>query len=189
MPREDPGRDRFDALYAENYARVLAYCRRRGDPDPEGTTADAFLVCWRRLPDVPAPALPWLYRVANLQLRNAVRKRQRHLAALPDVARAVPLSTPGPESAADPDLAAALRSLSARHREVLLLAAWEGLAGADLARALGCSTASARVRLHRARRALTAALGPEDAADRPEEPPRGAVSPPRARIETSKETA
>jgi DNA-directed RNA polymerase specialized sigma24 family protein len=38
-----------------------------------------------------------------------------------------------------------------------MLHAWEELRGKDLAAALGCSAAAAAVRLHRARRRLTAA--------------------------------
>ena len=62
----------------------------------------------------------------------------------------------------DGELLAALARLGPRDREALLLAAWEGLQGAELAAALGCSAAAAKVRLHRARRRLAAELdGPK----------------------------
>jgi RNA polymerase sigma-70 factor (ECF subfamily) len=60
---------------------------------------------------------------------------------------------------------AALSTLGARDREVLLLHAWEGLQGEDLAAALGCSTGAAAARLHRARRRLRAAQAHRDGAE------------------------
>ena len=49
----------------------------------------------------------------------------------------------------------ALQQLSAADREVLLLAAWEGLSHGEIAAALGCSENAAAIRLHRARKRLT----------------------------------
>jgi RNA polymerase sigma factor (sigma-70 family) len=48
----------------------------------------------------------------------------------------------------------AIAALSERDRAALLLVAWEGLSTAEMAVALGCSRAAAKVRLHRARRKL-----------------------------------
>jgi DNA-directed RNA polymerase specialized sigma24 family protein len=49
---------------------------------------------------------------------------------------------------------AALARLAPRDREILQLVGWEGLSPAELAVALGVRPGTARVRLHRARRAL-----------------------------------
>jgi RNA polymerase sigma-70 factor, ECF subfamily len=51
-------------------------------------------------------------------------------------------------------MAAALGRLSETDREILRLVAWEGLTPAELAVAMGARPGTARVRLHRARRAL-----------------------------------
>ena len=51
-----------------------------------------------------------------------------------------------------------LAQLPARDAEVLRLDAWEQLTGEELAYVLGCSTAAARVRLHRARRRFATAF-------------------------------
>ena len=66
--------------------------------------------------------------------------------------------------AAEPDLAggvvdltvmvAALNSLDAEDRDVLLLAGWDGLEAAGIGRVLGCSAGAARMRLSRARQRL-----------------------------------
>ena len=56
------------------------------------------------------------------------------------------------------DLAAAFGSLADGDREVLALEAWEGLRAWEVAAVLGCSRNAARIRLHRARRRLRAAI-------------------------------
>jgi RNA polymerase sigma-70 factor (ECF subfamily) len=52
----------------------------------------------------------------------------------------------------------ALGRLSADDRELVTLIAWEGLTPAEAATVLGLSSGTARVRLHRARTRLRAAL-------------------------------
>ena len=55
-------------------------------------------------------------------------------------------------------LAAAFRSLPDSDREVLALEGWEELDPGEIAVVLGCSRNAARIRLHRARRRLRAAI-------------------------------
>jgi RNA polymerase sigma-70 factor, ECF subfamily len=52
----------------------------------------------------------------------------------------------------------ALAMLSERERELLILIAWEGLTPGEAAVAVGSSAVATRVRLHRARTRLAAAL-------------------------------
>jgi RNA polymerase sigma-70 factor (ECF subfamily) len=62
--------ERFQALYAGHHAAVYAYAVSRvGRQLADEVVSETFLVAWRRLADVPAPALPWLLTVA----RNAPR--------------------------------------------------------------------------------------------------------------------
>jgi RNA polymerase sigma-70 factor (ECF subfamily) len=58
------------------------------------------------------------------------------------------------------DLAQAFAALSESDRELLSLVAWEGLTREELAVALGTTRAVVRLRLHRARKRLRAALPP-----------------------------
>jgi RNA polymerase sigma-70 factor (ECF subfamily) len=51
-----------------------------------------------------------------------------------------------------------LHRLSKRDREVLCLAAWEGLSAPQAARVLGCTATAYRLRLYRARKRLAAGL-------------------------------
>lgn len=153
--------ERFEALFHAHRRQVLAYARRRVDAaTADDVVADAFLVCWRRLDDVPSDALPWLLGVARRCLANRVRGDARRLALAERAA--------GAEVAASGDPAevfgerervlAAFAALSERDREVLALVAWEGLDVAGAATAMGCSKTALKVRLHRARRRLAARL-------------------------------
>ncbi|MGI8572011.1 MAG: RNA polymerase sigma factor [Solirubrobacteraceae bacterium] len=64
-----------------------------------------------------------------------------------------------PPSTISSELAAALASLSEREREALLLTAWDGLDPNRAALAAGCTPATFRVRVHRARKRVAAQLG------------------------------
>jgi len=143
-----PTNERFDELYRRHVDAVSAYVRRRAPADAvEDVVAETFLVCWRRIDDVPESALPWLYGVARKTLANERRKRARRAPA-----EAALATEPG--VVGDPVLGSAFRGLSERDREVLRLVAWEGLAVADAAVVLGCTPLACRVRFHRAKRRL-----------------------------------
>ena len=157
---------RFERIYGEHLDAVRAYVRRRApDSDVDDVVADVFLVCLRRIGDVPEPPLPWLYAVARKTLANERRKRSR-------AAPLVPGLEYEPAPVGDSALAAAFAELSESDREVLRLVAWEGLSLRDAARTLECSAVAARVRYHRARARLAARLDAA-ASFRPE--PKGAT--------------
>lgn len=166
----DAGRaERFTRLYRRYQPQVLAYARRRmPEPDAGEVVADAFTAAWRHLESAPPDPLPWLYRMASnaainqwrrnsrwQRLQERIRVRSRP-ATSPDVATA----TAGMDA-----LATALARLGDLDREVLRLTAWEGLAGVELAQALGCAEGTAKARLHRARRRLTRLLADTDGTD------------------------
>ncbi len=172
--------ERFQALYAGHHAAVYAYAVSRvGRQLADEVVSETFLVAWRRLAEVPAPALPWLLTVARntalSQFRGSARQRsigaelrawvtEAELSA-PDVAEEVTERTA---------VLAALAALPEADRELLTLVAWHGLKPAEAARVVGCSTAAYFVRLHRARRRLERAM-----ADPPEPAsPPGAADPP-----------
>ena len=60
----------------------------------------------------------------------------------------------------DASLAAAVTRLSPNQRAAVVLCWGDGLSAAEAADAIGCSAATVRVHLHRARRSLAAALDP-----------------------------
>lgn len=144
----------FEDLFARHAPAVHRYLLRRGaGDDAEDLAADVLTVAWRRRAEVPdGHELPWLYRTAGFVLANHRRK-----------GRPVPVETvpdePDPDDPAvravrDERVREALARLSARDRQVLLLTAWEGLSGDDLALVLGVSRGGADAALSRARSRL-----------------------------------
>jgi RNA polymerase sigma-70 factor (ECF subfamily) len=158
-------RVRFELLYAEHAPAVKAYVLRRASArSADDVVAEVFVVCWRRLDELPAEPLPWLLGVARRVLSSWRRSEQRR-ARLSE--RLIETSQPAGEpigELGDRLLARALAQLSDSDRELLLLIAWDGLTPAQAAAALEIRPATARVRLLRARRRLAAALGRQTAA-------------------------
>jgi RNA polymerase sigma-70 factor (ECF subfamily) len=163
----DPGAiERFTTLYDEHYRSVYAYAvSRAGRQLADEVAGEVFLVAWRRLADVPRPALPWLLVVA----RNVVIGQFRAAARQQSIAAELQAWAAGsPAGSVAGDVAdqvsdrltalRALASLTEADREVLTLVAWHGLAARDAAQVVGCSTATFFVRLHRARRRLERAM-------------------------------
>ena len=152
---------RFAQMYEDAYGPVHAYAARRAGPDAaDEICADAFLVAWRRLEDVPDPPLPWLYGVArNVVARHHERggKQRRLQAAL---AHEHTVVAPGWLEGSDGDaqLWTAWETLRETDRELLALIAWEELTVAEAAQALGCAASVCSVRLPRARRRFASLL-------------------------------
>jgi RNA polymerase sigma-70 factor (ECF subfamily) len=168
----DERRDHFDDVYQRHYGRVLAYVLRRLPPEAaDDVVAETFTTTWRHIDHVPSGdgELPWLYRVAASAVATQRRARQRHdhlAAKLVFEAGAHDDTTDDPaEAVARHDaVLAALRLLSPRDQEALLLTSWEDLDIASAAIVADCSPAAFKVRLHRARRrfAHLIALRPPD---------------------------
>jgi RNA polymerase sigma factor (sigma-70 family) len=143
----------FSALYERHAEAVHRYALRRCDSDTaEEVVAQVFTIAWRRRERLPEEPMPWLYGVARRALadqrRGAVRRRRLYERLRTQSESASESFAP---ELSDGALSLALRRLSPADREVLLLAYWEELSPAELARAMGCSRATLAVRLHRAR--------------------------------------
>jgi RNA polymerase sigma-70 factor (ECF subfamily) len=128
--------------------------------DAEALTQDAFVKAYLRWPRVGRYDRPgaWVRRVA---IRDAVRFAERRRRPLPQ--------PDGTRDALDDvagrlDLLGAVRALPPRQRACVVLFHLADWPSSDVAEALGCSEATVRVHLHRARAALAALLG----ADEPE---------------------
>jgi RNA polymerase sigma factor (sigma-70 family) len=154
-------RERFEALYLENYHRVLGFALRRvGADEAMDVVAETFLVAWRRLDELPdgERARLWLYGTARRVISNqrrAGRRRERLGQRLQsETGRTVDQAGIEVGDCAG----AAFASLKAEDREVLALLAWEGLDAGEIAQVVGCSRNAARIRIHRARRRFAHAL-------------------------------
>lgn len=163
---DDP-HDRFMRLYDAHAADLRRYLRRRCDPnDVDDLLSDVFLTAWRRIEEMPEGVeLPWLYRTAWNTLAN---HRRRPLAVVTDVVPDEAEPDIADRISDDAVLASAWHTLSARDREVLRLAAWEGLDGRELAAALGISVSGAGAALWRARQHLTEAWEAAERSPSPE---------------------
>lgn len=125
--------------------------------------AETFLVAWRRFEKLPQDALPWLIVTARNIIAN------RHRAAARDRALASKLvasaewrfqpSAIDELDEIDQQLLEAIKQLPNTEREAFLLVAWDGLNPARAAAAAGCSPATFRMRLHRARKRLRREMG------------------------------
>ncbi len=153
-------RERFEALYRGYYDQILCFVARRSDPQTaRDVTADTFLAAWRRIDTLHSAKEPaWLYVTARKLLANAYRGKDRRV-------RLDQRLQSQPRSDADDPADRVTDKLFARHlfemlppqdREVLALTEWEQLDIGTAAQVAGCSPATFRVRLHRARRRLAA---------------------------------
>jgi RNA polymerase sigma-70 factor (ECF subfamily) len=125
--------------------------------DAEDVAQEAFtqlLVHWRTVSRYERPEA-WVRRVA---IRLAVRRlRRERLRAV--LHRSV--EPPAPISPVDVDLLRALRALPERQRVAVALFYLEDRPMSEIARILGCSTATVKVHLFRARKRLAELLGEE----------------------------
>jgi RNA polymerase sigma-70 factor (sigma-E family) len=150
--------EQFDGLYARAYGVAFQLLGRRTEAEDvaQETLARCF-VHWRRVRDY---AEAWVVRVAGNLAIDAWRRGRKIGGSVDDSTADV--TTPGP----DPqrlDLHQALRQLSRRQREVLVLRFLADLPEADVAQALGCSVGSVKQHAARGLAAMrTAGLSAEE---------------------------
>jgi RNA polymerase sigma-70 factor (ECF subfamily) len=128
----------------------------------EDITQDAFVELlrrWRKISRYDRPGA-WVRRIAvRMAIREVRRERRR-----PEVELGA--AQPTVAEPADADLRRAIRSLPPMQRATVVLFYFEDRPTAELADILGCSDATVRVHLHRARKRLAEILGEEmEAAD------------------------
>lgn len=158
--------ERFEEIFAAHHDALMRYALRRvAVDDAADVVAETFAVALRRWSTgvPPAEPLPWLYAVAHNVVRNHRRRNARSSTGLPDGW----LPTHEQPTHERLSMLTALAALAPADQEVLMLTALEGLDTRQLADTLGCSQVAARVRLHRARQRLLAAIDPQPAS--PEE--------------------
>lgn len=169
--RPPPSADElFEHAYRTAGTAVLGYALRRSTSheDALDVVAETFASAWRRradMPDDPEEARPWLFGIARRCLANASRSTHRASRLSERLANSLATQAlPDPaalhEGRADSQAVhrALLDQLSDDDRELVTLIAWEGLTPAQAAEALGLTAGTARVRLHRARTRLRAAI-------------------------------
>ncbi|MGN7966279.1 RNA polymerase sigma factor [Microbacterium sp. 22179] len=151
-------------VFADFYNRyhrlmlTVAEQRLRGIGSAEDVVAEVFRIAWAHHKDGGPLALPWLYQV----LRNVIGNEYRRLAASGRLAEAMAaVAVDSIDERADEDaleVRRALERLPVSDRDLLYMAYWEDLTRQEIARILGCSVVTARVRLLRARQRLKGEL-------------------------------
>ncbi len=148
----------FESLYRDHYAAILRFAARRTDPQAaRDVTAETFLAAWRRLDKLPrSKELAWLYTTARNMLNHDARSRTRRsrLDERLQEQHVAHESDPAEETVERLHAEQLLNSLPEKDREALQLTEWEHLDVRTAAQIAGCSPATFRVRLHRARRRL-----------------------------------
>ena len=124
--------------------------------EAEDITAETFVRAWTAPEPVRMSTVKgYLFTIARNLFLQGLRRTKRH-AVLEDVHAD---TGPGPEAQADRDselrvVLAALRRLPELDRAALLMRAEDEMPYEDIARALGITLASVKVKIHRARLAL-----------------------------------
>lgn len=154
--------ERFADLYQSFFLPVHAYCRRRTVFDRvDDAAAEAFLVAWRRIDEVPDgdDALPWLYQAAfgvisNIRRGRGRQKRLREKLHAAGVEFAQPPEDFVIRRHQSSEILKALDRLSRNDQEILRLMVWEDLTYSQVSVAMGISLEATRQRLSRAKRRL-----------------------------------
>lgn len=148
-----------EELYHRHAGEIRSYLHRRAAQAGADLLGEVFVVALRRMEDLPEPALrrAWLFGTArrllladqraDVQRRLAEDHHARFYGSASDTSR-------GDGSSCVRSVREALASLSEQDRELIRLTEWELLEIREAAAVLGIRPGTARVRLHRARRAL-----------------------------------
>lgn len=164
--RRERGAER--ELYYRYSPRVRSLALRivRDTHDAADVVQETFARAFRGLGTLPHPAefSPWLHGIAKNVSLECLKLRRRSARPLPPALLA-PSPAPSPEHEligrqASEALFRALSALPAERRDALRLRVEQGLAYQEIADLLGWSLPKAKVEVHRARRALDAALAP-----------------------------
>jgi RNA polymerase sigma factor (sigma-70 family) len=152
-------------LYKDHVEQLARYVSRRTvASEVQDVVADTFLTAWRRFDELPTDPVPWLFVTARKVMANRHRSAQRRR-TLDDKLTESVLSGHHKSgtylSDVDQQLLAAIVRLPEAEREAFMLVAWDGLDGHQASRAAGCSAATFRMRLHRARQKLKQQIGPQ----------------------------
>ena len=155
--------------YADGVYRT-AYRLLQNPHDAEDAMQEAFLTVYLRIGDFQGQARlsSWLYRIVTNKALDILRKRQRKTDAatdaLEDLSEDAAELLPDAQAVLPEDwmarreindlITAGLETLSPSLRGAFVLFEMEGLSMEEVADALGISVSAAKVRVHRARRAL-----------------------------------
>ncbi len=155
----------LDRLYREWGPNLIKYLRRNLQDSrglAEDIAHDAFLILWRRWPDVrnhPCPRA-WLYTVARHLLIDTLKERSRVFfkEELPDPVRARE-DDPSDGYVLSVSVWEAIKKLSDRQREAIMLFYFAGFKQIEIATIMNIQRTTVAVLLSQARRRLDGLMG------------------------------
>jgi RNA polymerase sigma-70 factor (sigma-E family) len=152
------------ALFEAHYLRLVGLARRiLADPDgAEDVAMDAFVGLYRRWDRVRRPEDAYFYLRASVVNGSRNRIRRLVLARAKSPTRDVdapPADEPVLDMLEHRTMVDALRRLSTRQRQVLVLRYFEELSEAEIAATLGCGVGTVKTHAVRGLKALASQLG------------------------------
>ena len=159
----------FDALYDKFGNAVWRLCRRmaKNPADAEEIAQDVWVAVWQGIGSFRCESAfhTWLYKVASNTCLRWLRKRGGEPTHSTEEDYPTALPSPEAEVVEKEDLRlllAAFAALPDSLRLPLVLKVGEGLAYSEIAQILDCTTAAVKMRISRARAALTQAMNSEN---------------------------
>jgi RNA polymerase sigma-70 factor (ECF subfamily) len=145
-----------EELYRRHAGELHGYLHRRAGQAGADLLGQVFVVAIQRADNLPGPELrrAWLFGTARRLLLAEQRSTARRRDAEHESARLHEPTTTDPDETRAQAVRAALADLPEPDRELIRLTEWERLPIVEAAAVLGLKPGTARVRLHRARRAL-----------------------------------
>jgi RNA polymerase sigma factor (sigma-70 family) len=152
-----------DTVYRDLAPAVLGYLRAQGAADPEDLLMDVFVAVVRDLDGVRgdrAAVRRWVFTIAHHRVvderRHRARRTRLRSVDIPEMDGSVPDAM---STGADPELIAALATLTPEQRDVLGLRVVADLPVADVARILRKRPDAVKSMQHRALTSLAERLG------------------------------
>jgi RNA polymerase sigma-70 factor (ECF subfamily) len=153
----------FAVLYERFRPQLLAYCRRilNNTEDAEDVVQDVFVKARSRIDSLNDGLLfrHWIFRIARNEALMKIRKQHPEDSVDEEVLWDEQTQLEQLEHQETSEIVQRLlKDLKHEYREVLVLREYDGLSYADIARIVGVSEDVIRVRIYRARSAMTEKL-------------------------------
>lgn len=172
LKEDEREEEKAASIFQEDYQRIFRYIMRmvRDTAEAEDLTQETFLRAYHRRDSLrdEGARTAWLYRIATHVSLDRIRQYARRNPMesdtdLDQVEIAEP-DTPSLQQALERDemsecVQSYLNRLSDSYRAMILLHDMHELTASEIAQLLGESLATIKIRLHRARRKLSLALG------------------------------
>ncbi|MBC7443530.1 MAG: RNA polymerase sigma factor [Ramlibacter sp.] len=156
--------ERLRRLHESTATDLLSYLARRtlSAEDAADLLAEAFLVAWRRIGQIPKEneaSRMWMFVVARNVLTNWRRGTHRRIALADELRTSIRTAIVEPPDT-DNEVRDAVNALPAKGRDLVMLVHWDGFTIVQAAQLLHISESTARGRYQRAKAALRIALEP-----------------------------